>query len=66
MITLHPEILEKNGKKEFVILPYEEFEALQEVLADAEDLLDLRRAKHEQADQPTISLTALKQELGLA
>ena len=65
MIGLHPEILKKNGKKEFVILPYEEFEALQEMLADAEDLLDLLQAKRKEADQPTISLTALKVELGL-
>ena len=45
MIELHPEVLEKNGKKEFVMLPYVEFVALQEILADAEDVLDLRAAK---------------------
>ena len=32
MIELHPEILEKDGKKEFVILPYEEFLAIQQAL----------------------------------
>ena len=36
MIELHPEILEKDGKKQFVILPYEEFAAIQEALADAD------------------------------
>ena len=36
MIELHPEILEKNGKKEFVILTYEEFVAIQEALEDAD------------------------------
>ena len=45
MMTLHPEILSKNGKKQFAILPYEEFVVLQERLADAEDLLELRKAK---------------------
>ena len=64
-MTLHPEILSKNGKKEFVVLAYEEFEALQTVLADAEDLLDLRQAKHEEGSQPTISLAALKEDLDL-
>ena len=34
MITLHPEILSKDGKKEFAVLPYEQFLALQELLAD--------------------------------
>ena len=29
-MTLHPQIIEKEGKKEFVVLPYEEFVQLQE------------------------------------
>jgi len=45
MIELHPEILEKDGKKEFVILPYEEFLAIQQALADVEDLAALRPQK---------------------
>ncbi len=45
MIQLNPEFLKKNGKPEFVVLPYEEFLLLQEVLADLEDLQDLRQAK---------------------
>ena len=44
-MKLHPEILMKDGIKQFAILPYEEFVALQERLADAEDLLELRKAK---------------------
>ena len=65
-ITLHPEILSKNGKKEFVVLPYEEFLALQELLDDVEDLLELRAAKREDDDEPTLSLADAKKELGLA
>ena len=65
MIELHPEILKKNGKNEFVVLPYEEFQALQELLADAEDVLELRRAKAEEADAPTVSLDQARRELGL-
>lgn len=50
---LHPEILTKNGRKEFAVLPYEEFVALQEWLDDLEDLLDLRLAKEaEQTAEP--------------
>lgn len=64
-ITLHPEILTKNGKKEFVVLPYEEFLALQELLDDVEDLLELRAAKRED-NEPLISLAEAKKELGLA
>ena len=46
MFELHPQILEKEVKREFVVLPYEEFLALQQVLADAQDLIDLREAKN--------------------
>lgn len=59
-MKLHPEILTKNGKKEFVVLPYEEFVALQELLADAEDILDLRAAKKKEASQPGVSLKRAK------
>ena len=45
MLKLHPEILVKDGKKQFAVLPYEEFLAVQERLADAEDLFELRDAK---------------------
>ena len=65
-ITLHPEILSKNGKKEFVVLPYEEFLALQELLDDVEDLLELRAAKREDEGEPPLSLVDAKKELGLA
>ena len=34
-MKLHPEILSKNGRKQFVVLPYEVFVAVQERLADA-------------------------------
>ena len=63
MIELHPEILKKNGKDEFVVLPYEEFTALKDLLDDYEDLLDLRAAKKQQEDDPSISLSQLKREL---
>lgn len=65
MIELHPEVLKKNGKSEFVILPYEEFVALQQLLADAQDLADLREAVKLEGGAPTISLEAMKRELGL-
>jgi hypothetical protein len=60
---LHPEILTKNGKKEFAVLTYEEFVALQEWLADIEDLLDLRAAKQAEQDAPTVSLAEVESRL---
>ncbi|NER33731.1 MAG: type II toxin-antitoxin system Phd/YefM family antitoxin [Oscillatoria sp. SIO1A7] len=66
MLDLHPEFLSKNGQKEFAILPYEEFLALQELLADLEDLMDLRAAKQEEGNSPSTSLEEVKRRLGLA
>jgi len=65
MMTLHPEILVRNGKKKFAVLPYEEFLAVQERLADAEDLLELRKAKRAEGKKASIPLAAVKRELGL-
>jgi len=64
VIDLHPEILTTNGKREFVVLPYEEFVALQELLADVEDLRDLRAAKSEEATAPLVPLDEVKRRLG--
>lgn len=65
MIRLHPEFLTKDGKKEFAVLPYEEFVALQILLADAADVLDLREAKGEEGSAETVPLSAVKKTLGL-
>ena len=61
-VELHPEFLKKAGKIEFVVLPYEEFLALQEILADAEDILDLRAAKKEDGEAPGKPLREVKQD----
>ncbi len=37
-MELHPQVIEKEGKKEFVVLPYEEFKALEEVMHNYENL----------------------------
>ncbi len=65
MILLHPNILEQEGKKQFVVLPYNEFIILQEELADYEDLKNLRIAKDAEKDAPTIDLEDAKSVLGL-
>jgi len=65
MIDLHPEILTKNGRKEFAVLPYEEFVALTEALADYEDLRDLRAAKAEEGEAHTTSLHEVRKRYGM-
>ncbi len=64
-MKLHPEFLKKNGKSEFVVLPYEEFVTLQELLEDAEDLLLLQQAKREDQGKPGVSLEELMERFGM-
>jgi len=65
MVAIHPNILERDGQKAFVVLPYEEFLMLEEELQQFEDLKQLRQTKAEEADAPTVSLDAVKKELDL-
>ncbi len=65
MIDLHPKILKKNGRNEFVVLPYEEFVALEEWIADAQDLLELEAAKREEGHLPRVPLERIEKDLGL-
>jgi PHD/YefM family antitoxin component YafN of YafNO toxin-antitoxin module len=66
MIQLNPKVLKKAGKPKFVVLPYEEFLLLQELLTDLEDWQDLRQAKLAEQAAPTVSLAAAKRLLNLS
>jgi PHD/YefM family antitoxin component YafN of YafNO toxin-antitoxin module len=65
MIKLHPEFLKKDGKPAFVVLPYEEFKAIEEALDDAEDLRVLRSAREQEGPAETQSLQEVKARYGL-
>jgi PHD/YefM family antitoxin component YafN of YafNO toxin-antitoxin module len=65
MVAIHPNILEHDGQKAFVVLSYEEFLMVEEELQQFEDLKQLCEAKAEEADAPTVSLDAVRKELGL-
>ena len=64
-MDINAQVIEKNGKKEFVVLPYEEFLRIQEKLDNYEDLRNLREAKEMEGGAPTISLKEAKKELNL-
>lgn len=63
-MRLHPQVIEKEGRKEFVILPYEEFLQIQEALEDFEDLRELRKEREEAMDKPSRGLREIGKELG--
>ena len=64
MVSLRAQIIKKNGKKEYAILPYEQFVRVQEALEDYEDLRCLREAKEIERAAPTIGLAELKKKIG--
>jgi PHD/YefM family antitoxin component YafN of YafNO toxin-antitoxin module len=63
MVTLHAQIIKKNGKKEYAVLPYEEFRRVQDELDEYEDLRYLREAKEAEKDAPTIGMAELKKRI---
>ncbi|MGL5019648.1 MAG: type II toxin-antitoxin system Phd/YefM family antitoxin [Luteolibacter sp.] len=63
-MSIHPQIIEKDGVKEFVILPYEEFLQIQEELEDFEDLKTLREERIWASGEPSRSLDDVLQEIG--
>ena len=66
MLNLHPSFIAKDGKNEFVVLPYDEFTQIQSLLEDLEDLQDLRQAKQEQEGEPTHSLEEVRKMLDIS
>jgi PHD/YefM family antitoxin component YafN of YafNO toxin-antitoxin module len=62
-MRLNPQIIEKRGRKEFVVLPYEEYQAIEELMEDYMDLIDLREAKAEGQGQPSVPLDEVINEL---
>jgi PHD/YefM family antitoxin component YafN of YafNO toxin-antitoxin module len=55
-MTIHPQIIKKEGKNEFVVLPYDEFIKIQDALENYEDLKLLREEKEKSKNQSTIPL----------
>ena len=51
MLRLQPEVWSRGGKKEFVILPYEQYQELCERLEDAVDFRLLEESKRRQLEQ---------------
>lgn len=65
MIELHTEILKKSGRKEFAVIPFEEYEALMDYIDDLEDIADLRKLKKKFSEEGTISIEEAKKEVGV-
>ena len=60
-----PQILEREGKPAFAVLPIEDYQALQERLENLEALALLRKAEADDGDAPGRPLDEVLAELGL-
>ena len=59
------QVLEKHGKKEFVVLSWEDYRKMQELLEDYDDLRELRKAKQESKGQNPIPFGKAVKSLNL-
>ena len=64
MVPVNAQIIKKVKKKEYVVIPYDEFLKIQEELHDYEDLRCLREAKEAEKNAPTIGIDELKKQSG--
>ncbi len=65
MLNLKPNILERDGKKSFVVLTYEEFLSIEEALEDADDLQCLKEARAEEWNAPATPLDSVRKTLNI-
>lgn len=63
MTVLHPQILKRDGKPSFVVLPYEEYLALSEELADLRDSRAIRAAAKSDRGKKRLSLAEVRARL---
>ena len=63
MVTINAQIIKKGSKKEFVVIPYDEFLKVQEELQNYEDLRCLREAKEAEKDASPIGIEELREKI---
>ena len=64
-VALHPEFITRKNRREFAVLPYAEFLALQELLNDYLDLRDLRKAKQREGKAKGLPLSEARKLLNI-
>jgi hypothetical protein len=64
-IELHPEFLTSGGERQFAVIPYDEFVALQEWIEGARDIYALRLAREENKDAPIYTIEEVRKDLGI-
>ena len=55
---MNVQIIEKNGKPEWAVIPYKEYEKLQEAIEDAEDVKDIEQSLKVMQDGTEVTIPA--------
>ena len=66
MLKAKYDVLVRNGRERFIVVPEREYEAMRERLEDDADFRALEASKKRQADSPRTSLQQVKRELAAA
>jgi PHD/YefM family antitoxin component YafN of YafNO toxin-antitoxin module len=66
MLKTNYDVLTRNGKEQFLVIPVKEYEALLEKLEDEADYRALIKARKANAGKPTCTLREMRQHLGMA
>ena len=59
------DVLVRNGKERFVVIPEKDYQALRDRLEDEADFRDIEDSKRRQAGDRTISHAEMKRRLGM-
>ncbi len=65
MLKTKYDVLTRNGKEQYVIIPVNDYKALLERIEDEEDYRILQAAKKRNAGKPTIPHEQVMRELGI-
>ena len=66
MIKTSYDVLTRNGKEKFFVVPVKDYQALVEKLEDEADYRALVKARKANAGKPTYTLEEIRRELGMS
>jgi PHD/YefM family antitoxin component YafN of YafNO toxin-antitoxin module len=66
MLKAKYDLLIRNGKERFVLIPEKDYDAMQERLEDDADFRAIEASKKRQSRSPRIPSAQVKRELGIA
>ena len=66
MLKTQYDVLVRNGKERFIVVPEKDYQALRDQLEDEADVRAIEESKKRNAGRPLIPLEQVKRELGLS